>query len=60
MPLPYEALTKLIDEASEGDMSISTLTQVGSVIKPSMATEESMFVIDLNLDMHFPSLTQSN
>ncbi|XP_031221895.1 phosphorylase b kinase regulatory subunit alpha, skeletal muscle isoform isoform X6 [Mastomys coucha] len=26
-PLPYEALTKLIDEASEGDMSISTLTQ---------------------------------
>uniref|UniRef100_A0A8I6GHN6 Phosphorylase b kinase regulatory subunit n=1 Tax=Rattus norvegicus TaxID=10116 RepID=A0A8I6GHN6_RAT len=26
-PLPYEALTKLIDEASEGDMNISTLTQ---------------------------------
>ncbi|CAH6780218.1 Phka1 [Phodopus roborovskii] len=26
-PLPYEALTKLIDEASEGDMSISILTQ---------------------------------
>ncbi|XP_076774630.1 phosphorylase b kinase regulatory subunit alpha, skeletal muscle isoform isoform X4 [Arvicanthis niloticus] len=26
-PLPYEALTKLIDEASEGDMSVSTLTQ---------------------------------
>ncbi|KAL1766471.1 phosphorylase b kinase regulatory subunit alpha, skeletal muscle isoform isoform X4 [Sigmodon hispidus] len=26
-PLPYETLTKLIDEASEGDMSISILTQ---------------------------------
>uniref|UniRef100_A0A8C0XQT9 Phosphorylase b kinase regulatory subunit n=1 Tax=Castor canadensis TaxID=51338 RepID=A0A8C0XQT9_CASCN len=26
-PLPYEALTQLIDEASEGDMSISILTQ---------------------------------
>ncbi|XP_012639812.1 phosphorylase b kinase regulatory subunit alpha, skeletal muscle isoform isoform X2 [Microcebus murinus] len=26
-PLPYEALTELIDEASEGDMSISILTQ---------------------------------
>ncbi|XP_060231528.1 phosphorylase b kinase regulatory subunit alpha, skeletal muscle isoform isoform X3 [Meriones unguiculatus] len=26
-PLPYEALTKLIDEASEGDMNISILTQ---------------------------------
>lgn len=26
-PLPYEALTKLIDEASEGDMSVSILTQ---------------------------------
>ncbi|XP_040600213.1 phosphorylase b kinase regulatory subunit alpha, skeletal muscle isoform isoform X7 [Mesocricetus auratus] len=26
-PLPYEALTKLIDEASEGDMNISVLTQ---------------------------------
>uniref|UniRef100_A0A2K5CPW2 Phosphorylase b kinase regulatory subunit n=1 Tax=Aotus nancymaae TaxID=37293 RepID=A0A2K5CPW2_AOTNA len=26
-PLPYEVLTQLIDEASEGDMSISILTQ---------------------------------
>uniref|UniRef100_A0A8C0PNH9 Phosphorylase b kinase regulatory subunit n=1 Tax=Canis lupus familiaris TaxID=9615 RepID=A0A8C0PNH9_CANLF len=26
-PLPYEVLTRLIDEASEGDMSISILTQ---------------------------------
>ncbi|XP_010971881.1 phosphorylase b kinase regulatory subunit alpha, skeletal muscle isoform isoform X3 [Camelus dromedarius] len=26
-PLPYETLTQLIDEASEGDMSISILTQ---------------------------------
>lgn len=26
-PLPYEALTQLIDEASEGDMNISILTQ---------------------------------
>ncbi|XP_059942294.1 phosphorylase b kinase regulatory subunit alpha, skeletal muscle isoform isoform X3 [Mesoplodon densirostris] len=26
-PLPYEELTQLIDEASEGDMSISVLTQ---------------------------------
>nr|KAF6492757.1 phosphorylase kinase regulatory subunit alpha 1 [Molossus molossus] len=26
-PLPYEVLTELIDEASEGDMSISILTQ---------------------------------
>ncbi|XP_037367540.1 phosphorylase b kinase regulatory subunit alpha, skeletal muscle isoform [Talpa occidentalis] len=26
-PLPYEELTRLIDEASEGDMSISILTQ---------------------------------
>ncbi|XP_003803402.1 phosphorylase b kinase regulatory subunit alpha, skeletal muscle isoform isoform X3 [Otolemur garnettii] len=26
-PLPYEALTQLIDEASEGDMGISILTQ---------------------------------
>ncbi|XP_029413301.1 phosphorylase b kinase regulatory subunit alpha, skeletal muscle isoform isoform X2 [Nannospalax galili] len=26
-PLPYEALTQLIEEASEGDMSISILTQ---------------------------------
>uniref|UniRef100_F6WXD5 Phosphorylase b kinase regulatory subunit n=1 Tax=Callithrix jacchus TaxID=9483 RepID=F6WXD5_CALJA len=27
LPLPYEVLTQLIDEASEGDMSISILTQ---------------------------------
>ena len=34
-PLPYEALTKLIDEASEGDMNISILTQVSGVRKPN-------------------------
>jgi hypothetical protein len=33
-PLPYEALTQLIDEASEGDMSISILTQVKALYSP--------------------------
>lgn len=43
-PLPYEALTQLIDEASEGDMNISILTQVSRVIKPNLLIDILKFV----------------
>ncbi|XP_032704735.1 phosphorylase b kinase regulatory subunit alpha, skeletal muscle isoform isoform X4 [Lontra canadensis] len=43
-PLPYEVLTQLIDEASEGDMSISILTQEIMVyLAMYMRTQPSLF-----------------
>lgn len=45
-PLPYEVLTQLIDEASEGDMSISILTQVSKIRKPNLVTDILNFVFN--------------
>lgn len=42
-PLPYEVLTRLIDEASEGDMSISILTQVSRIMTPDMVINIFVF-----------------
>lgn len=50
-PLPYEVLTQLIDEASEGDISISILTQVSRSIKPNLVIDIlTLFSIDLAID----------
>ncbi|KAM5221605.1 phosphorylase b kinase regulatory subunit alpha, skeletal muscle isoform 5-T5 [Ctenodactylus gundi] len=43
-PLPYEVLTQLIDEASEGDMSLSILTQEIMVyLAMDMRTQPGLF-----------------
>lgn len=44
-------LTQLIDEASEGDISVSILTQVSRIIKPNLVIDVlSLFSVDLAND----------